>query len=134
MSYSTEPFLIDIGNHVAIAYGTKFITHDGSVWCFKGELEGGIFGKITIGDNVCIGMDCIILLNTTIGNNCIVGAGSVIRGQFPDNSVIIGNPAKVVLNMNIQKMLFRYNPGFVKTNDLAVSEVRKLVKKHFDIE
>jgi acetyltransferase-like isoleucine patch superfamily enzyme len=134
LAFSTEPFLIEIGNQVALSGGVKFITHDGSVRCFGNEVEGGIFGKIKIGNNVFIGPDCIILLNTTIGENCIVGAGSVVRGQFPDNSVILGNPAKVVLSTNIQKMLFRNNPGFVRTNNLTESEAKKLVKKHFGIE
>lgn len=134
MYFSTEPFLIEIGDQVEIAGGAKFITHDGSIRCFRDELEGGIFGKIKIGNNVFIGTGCIILFNTTIGDNCIVGAGSIVRGQFPDNSVIIGNPAKVVLSMNVQRMLYRHNAGFVKTNNLTTSEAKKLVKKHFGVE
>ena len=134
VSFSTEPFLIEIGNNVAISSGAQFITHDGSVRCFRDELEGGIFGKIKIGNNVFIGTNCIILLNTTIGDNSIVGAGSIVRGHFPDNSVIIGNPAKVVLNTNIQRILYRHNPGFVKTNNLTTSEAQKLVKKHFGLD
>jgi len=134
LSFSTEPFLIELGDEVLISDGTKFITHDGSVRCLGDEFEGGLFGRIKIGNNVFIGIDCIILLNSTIGNNCIIGAGSVVRGHFPDNSVIVGNPAQVVLNINIQKMLNRYNSGIVKTNSLTSKEARKLVKKHFGIE
>lgn len=134
MSFSTEPFLIEIGNKVRIADGVQFITHDGAIRCFSGELQGGIFGRIKIGNNVFIGLNSIILLNTTIGNNCIIGAGSVVRGHFPDNSVIIGNPAKVILNMGVQKMLYSHSPGFVKTNNLTTSEAKKLVKMHFNID
>lgn len=134
MFFSTEPYLIEIGNLVRISGGAKFITHDGSISCFQDELEGDICGKIKIGNNVFIGTDCIILLNTTIGDNSIVGAGSVIRGQFPENSVIIGNPAKVILNMNVQRMLFRHNPGFIKTKNFTPSEKKKMIKKHFGIE
>ena len=134
MNFSTEPYLIEIGNKVRIASGTQFITHDGSIRCFHDEIHGGVFGKIKIGSNVFIGINCIILLNTTIGDNCIVGAGSVVRGQFPDNSVIVGNPAKVISNINIQKMLFRNNPGFVKTNNLKDKEKDIIVKKHFGIK
>ncbi|MEI6749766.1 MAG: acyltransferase [Bacteroidales bacterium] len=133
LCFSTEPYLIEIGNHVAIANGTSFITHDGSVRCFHDEFEGGIYGKIKIGSNVVIGMNCIILYNTTIGDNCIIGAGSIVRGQFPDNSVIVGNPAKVVLNTNIQKILYRNNSGLLKTNNISASEKDKLVKKHFGV-
>jgi acetyltransferase-like isoleucine patch superfamily enzyme len=134
MSFSTEPFLIEIGNNVSIAGGTQFITHDGSVRCFRDVLDGGIFGRIKIGNNVFIGANCIILLNTTIGDNCIIGAGSIVRGHFPGDSVIFGNPAKVVLKMSIQKMLYRHNPGLVKTDNLTIAEAQKLVKEHFGIE
>lgn len=134
MAFSTEPYLIEIGNRVRIANGTQFITHDGSIMCFRDELKGGLFGKIKIGNNVFIGINSIILFNTTIGDNCIIGAGSVVRGHFPENSVIVGNPARVVSTTTIQKMFFSNNPGFVKTNDLTEAEKDKMVKKHFGIE
>jgi len=134
MSFSTEPYLIEIGDRAEISCGVKFITHEGSVKCLGDELDGYLYGKIKIGNNVFIGINCIILINTVIGDNCIIGAGCIVRGQFPDNSVIIGNPAKVVSNINIQKMLFRHNPGFVKMNNPTVREKDRLVKKHFGIE
>lgn len=132
--FSTEPFLIEIGNNTTVASGTEFITHDGSVCVFKNEVNGGIFGKIKIGNNVFIGSNCIILYNTTIGDNCIIGSGSVVRGQFPDNSVLLGNPAKVIMKTSMLGMLFKNNPGLIKTNNLTVSEVQELVKKHFKVE
>jgi len=132
MSFSTEPYLIEIGDHVAIAAGTDFITHDGAVWCFREELKNAdIFGKIKIGNNVFIGNNSTILPNTVVGNNCIIGAGSVVRGKFPENSVIIGNPAKVVLKMNIQKFLYLQNPGFLQIQNLPDSEKEKIIKQHF---
>ncbi len=134
MKFSTEPYLIEIGNHVAVAANTEFITHDGATWCFENELDGGVFGKITIGNNVFIGINCIILSNTFIGDNCIVGAGSIVRGHFPENSIICGNPAQVISKTSIQRMLFRQNPGLLKTNGLTFDQKDKLVKKHFGIE
>lgn len=135
MSFSTEPYLIEIGNHVAIAGGTDLITHDGAIWCFREEISHAeIFGKIKIGNNVFIGNNCTILPNTIIGDNCIVGAGSIVRGKFPDNSVIIGNPAKVVMKMNVQKFLYLQNPGLLKTKNLTDSKKNKIIKKHFGIE
>lgn len=53
---------------------------------------------ISIGDNVFLGARSVILPGTTIGNNCIVGAGAVIKGNFPENSIIVGNPAKIIGN------------------------------------
>jgi acetyltransferase-like isoleucine patch superfamily enzyme len=133
MSFSTEPYLIQIGNHVAVAANTQFITHDGATWGFE-EIDGGVFGKIAIGNNVFIGINCIILSNTTIGDNCIVGAGSVLRGNFPENSIIAGNPAQIVSKTGVQRMLFRQSPGLVKTNNLPKSECTELIKKHFGID
>jgi len=135
MSFSTEPYLIEIGNNVAIANGTEFITHDGAVWSFREELGPvDIFGKIVIGNNVFFGNNCTILPNTNIGDNCIIGAGSVIRGKFPENSVIIGNPAKVVLKTNVQRFLYLQNPNLLKTQNLSQSEKKKVLKKHFGID
>ena len=134
MAFSTEPYLIEIGNHCAIAYGTVLITHDGSLWCFDNELKGDLFGMIKIGNNVHIGMNCTILMNTTIGDNCIIGAGSVVRGQFPANSVIVGNPAKVVLNMNAQKMLFRMSSGLINTKGLSYLQKKRIALKHFGLK
>lgn len=133
-SFSTEPYLVEIGDGARIASGTQFITHDGAVNCFPDDVDGGIFGKIKIGNNVFIGNNSIILLNTTIGNNCIIGAGSVVRGQFPDDSVIVGNPAKVLMKTSVQKMLFKMSPGLVKTNNTTTLEKDALVKKHFNID
>ncbi len=132
MSFSTEPYLIEVGDHVAISAGTDLITHDGAAWCFRNEQENiDVFGKIIIGNNVFIGINCTILPNTTIGNNCIIGAGSVVRGKFPDDSVIIGNPAQVVMKMSFQKFLYLQNPGLFRTHSLSDREKSKIVKAHF---
>ena len=134
VSFSTEPYLVEIGDNVRVTSGTIFITHDGAVHCFREEIGGGIFGRIKLGNNVFVGTNCIILFNTTIGNNCIIGAGSVVRGHFPDDSVIVGNPAKVITRTSIQKLLYRQSTGLVKTNDIPASECTRLIKRHFGID
>jgi acetyltransferase-like isoleucine patch superfamily enzyme len=134
MSFSTEPYLIEIGNHVAIAGGSEIITHDGAIWCFLDELpEADVFGKVIIGNNVFIGDNCTILPNTTIGDNCIVGAGSVVRGKFPENSVIIGNPAKIVMKTSVQRFLYTQNPYLLRTMNIPDEEKAIIIKKHFGI-
>lgn len=133
VSFSTEPYLIEIGDHVAIAAGTEFITHDGAIWCFREEMkDADIFGTIKIGNNVFIGNNCTILPNTVVGDNCIIGAGSILRGQFPENSVIVGNPAKVVLSMSIQKLLYVQNPNLFNIRNLPLKEKTRIIKKHFN--
>jgi carbonic anhydrase/acetyltransferase-like protein (isoleucine patch superfamily) len=56
----------------------------------------------TIGDNSLIGIQAVILNKARIGRNSIVGAGSVVTEgkEFPDNSLIIGSPAKVVRTLD----------------------------------
>jgi len=133
VNFSTEPYLIEIGDHVAIAAGTDFITHDGAIWCFREEIKGAdVFGSIKIGNNVFIGNNCTILPNTTIGDNCIIGAGSVVRGNFPDNSVIVGNPAKTVLSMQMQKLFYLQNPNLLKIHNLRYKEKNEIIKNHFN--
>ena len=132
MSFSTEPYLVEIGDNVAISGGTDMVTHDGAIRCFRGELnDADIFGKIIIGNNVFIGVNCTILPNTVIGDNCIVGAGREVRGKFPSESVIIGNPAKVFMKMNVQKFLYLQNPGMIKTHNLTDRQKARIVKDHF---
>lgn len=135
-SFSTEPYLIELGDDVTIASGTVFITHDGAIQCFRADFpDDDVFGRIIVGNNVFIGDNCTLLPNTVVGNNCIVGAGSVLRGRFPDNSVIIGNPAKVIASMNIQKLIYRQSKSRIKTHHMTDAEKKPYVIKHFyDIE
>lgn len=58
----------------------------------------------TIGDNTLVGMGAIVLNGARIGNNCLVGAGALVtEGKvFPDNSLIVGSPARVVRTLDEQ--------------------------------
>jgi len=135
MNFSTEPYLIEIGDHVAIADDTEIVTHDGGVWCFRDEIKNAdLFGRVKIGNNVFIGNNCTILPNTTVGDNCIIGSGSVLRGRFPENSVIVGNPAKVITDIKVQKFLYLQNPDLLQTKGLKRKEKTAYIKKHFGIE
>jgi acetyltransferase-like isoleucine patch superfamily enzyme len=54
-----------------------------------------------VGENCFIGYGAAIQAGTILGKQCIVGAHSVVRGEFPDYSVIVGSPAKVIKKYNI---------------------------------
>ncbi|HIF9499016.1 TPA: acyltransferase [Photobacterium damselae] len=56
--------------------------------------------KVVIGENVIIGAGCIILPGVTINNGCAVGAMSLIKDNFPKNSIIMGVPGRIVKKRN----------------------------------
>jgi carbonic anhydrase/acetyltransferase-like protein (isoleucine patch superfamily) len=84
----------------------------------------------TIGDNSLIGIQAVVLNNARIGRNCIVGAGSVVTEgkEFPDNSLIIGSPAKVVRTLDeAATALLRHSAeGYVQNARRFAKGLRKI--------
>ena len=63
----------------------------------KERINGGCFGKpVHIGKNVWIGGDAKILAGVTIGDNSIIGTGSIVTKDIPSNVIAVGNPCKVI--------------------------------------
>lgn len=97
VQWSTEPWIITLGNNVHITNDVQFITHDGGSLILRQytpDLE--MTFPIVVGDNVYIGTKAIILPGVTIGNNCIIAAGSIVTKNVPENSVVAGVPARVI--------------------------------------
>ena len=91
-----EAFLVTIGNHVQITEGVKFFTHGGG-WVLREEYpDFDTFGRITIGNNVYIGNNALIMPGVSIGDNVIIGAGSVVTRSIPSDVIIGGNPARII--------------------------------------
>ncbi|MBS1565334.1 MAG: acyltransferase, partial [Bacteroidetes bacterium] len=102
--WGSEPFLISIGDNVTITAGTRLVTNDGSLWLISDE-EGRRFQyrRISIGNNVFIGVNSIILPGVQIGDNVIIGAGSVVTKSIPSGKVVGGNPARVICEFDAYK-------------------------------
>lgn len=98
VNFGSEPYLISIGNHVRINSGVKLYTHDGGCWVlrspdagFRDEFsDADSFGEISIGNNVHVGTNAMILPGVHIGDNSIVGVGAVVTHDVPPRSVVGG--------------------------------------------
>lgn len=91
----TEPYLVSIGNHVAIAEGVSFMTHDGAAWLFRDvEPDAQGFGPIIIHDNCFIGQRAMLGPNIRVGPNSIVAAGSLVITDVPPDTIVMGVPAR----------------------------------------
>ena len=132
--FSNDPYLIDIGDHVGIAPGTQFVTHDGAINLLRDKYpEIQLMGRITVGNNTYIGLNCIILPNTIIGRNCIIGAGSVVRGVIPDNSVVLGNPARTVMSTSLAEKLLIHHKHRLDTLLVPAKDRERIIKAHFGL-
>jgi len=133
---ASEPYLVEIGNNVAIASGVRFLTHDGASFIFRDQFPAlRYFGKIVIEDNCFIGARSIILPNVRIGKGSIVGMSAVVIRDVKPGSVVFGNPAIQV--STIEKYRERClqewkNQGLDKFNDLFEgknkSEVQEIME------
>jgi len=103
LSYSTK-----IGNGLKIFHGFGIVIHADAILGKNvvirqnttiGQAKNSGKSPI-IGNNVDIGANCIIIGDITIGDNCIIGAGSLVNKNFLENSVIVGNPAHVIRNID----------------------------------
>ena len=102
-NFGSEPFLIEIGNHVTLAEGVSFINHGGDARVTKRiekYKDGRNFGRIKIGNNTFIGKGTILMPGISIGNNCIIGSLSVVSSSVPDNSVYAGTPVKFICTID----------------------------------
>jgi len=86
---------ISIGSQCAISWGVTIIDDDHHTISYEGKKEEGAT-NVVIGDNVWIGCNVTILKGTKIGTGSVIAAGSVVKGVFPENSLIGGNPGKLL--------------------------------------
>lgn len=92
---------IEIGSYCRIGANVTMMDFEAHGTHPEKRNQVGEFGEIVIGRNVWIGNSVIILKNVRVGDNCIIAAGSVVlKGDYPSNSIIGGNPAKVVKRIN----------------------------------
>lgn len=108
----TRPSLVTIGSNCYFNSNFTLLTHD---WVTKVFIQSGrdflaSSGRVTIGNNVSTGRNVMVLKGVTIGDNCFIGAGSIVTKDIPANSIAVGAPCKVVMSLEeyYQKRLRQY--------------------------
>jgi len=93
---------LKIGSQVSISSGVHIYTHDSSNYRLQNTQKDTKNGThidrapVTIGDNVQIGANSVVLKGVSIGSNVIIGALSLVNSDIPDNCIAVGNPCKVI--------------------------------------
>nr|WP_161129618.1 DapH/DapD/GlmU-related protein [Photobacterium lucens]MZG79984.1 acetyltransferase [Photobacterium lucens] len=93
---------IQLGNNVLIASRVFITDHNHGSFPFESEINTPIsdrklsFDAVNIEDNVWLGEGVIVLPGVTIGKNSIIGAGTIVTKSIPENSIAVGNPARVI--------------------------------------
>ncbi len=90
-------WLITIGDNVTLAPRVHILCHDASTKGFLGYTK---IGRVTIGNDVFIGAESVVMPGVTIGNRVIVGANSTVTHDVPDNTVVAGSPARVLCSLD----------------------------------
>ncbi len=122
-SLGEEPYLVKIGNHVTIAAGVVFITHDGAAWIGREQVPDlQVFGPIVIDDNSVIGQGVKLFPNIHIGQNTIIGAGSTVISDIPSDTIALGIPARPMGSVKkyLEKCIERW--GTQKPPDIIIEK------------
>lgn len=85
---------IIIGNNCSITQKAIILSHDATARRVRPGDNGE--GVTTIDNNVFIGMGAIVMRNVTIGENSIIGVGAVVTKDVPPNSMVVGNPMRII--------------------------------------
>lgn len=123
--WSSEGFLIQIGNHCQITNGVKFFTHGGAQAIRKLYPKFDCFGKVSIGSYVYIGTNSLIMPGVSIGDNVLIAAGSVVSKSVPSGYVVGGNPARIICS--IEEYAENNLPYNLDTKGFSASDKKEVI-------
>lgn len=87
---------LSIGSFCSISCGVQIYTHDSVEWALSGGKNQYKYSSVSIGDCCYIGPYTVITKGVRIGNNCLIGAHSLVKENLSDFSIAAGCPAKLV--------------------------------------
>ena len=120
----TRPWLVDIGENCQITKNFSLLTHGYDWSVLKGKYGDilGSSGKVKIGDNCFIGFNVTITKGVTIGSNVIIGANSLVTHDVPDNVVIGGAPARIIMDID---------EYYEKRKKAQLAEAKELIREYY---
>ena len=86
---------LEIGSFCCVSAAAHILSHDTVKWSLSRGALPYERDPVKIGDCCFIGVGAVITKGVNIGNHCLIGAGSVVTKDVPDNSIVLGIPAKV---------------------------------------
>lgn len=133
--FSSEPYLVSIGDNTTISFDVVFVTHDAATRVIRhlpdGNPETVVYGRIEVGNNCFIGCRTTILPNVRIGDNTIIGACSLVNRDIPSNVVAAGNPCKVICTLDEYRK--KHEKDFLYMVSLPYEEKKRYLMEHFGL-
>lgn len=124
-NWSSEPYLITIGDHVQVTHGVSIHTHGGGNAIRKTHPDFDVFGKVVIEDWAYIGAYSQIMPGVTIGEGALVAAGSVVTKSVPPHVVVGGNPARFICTT---EEFYEHNKKYnERTKGLSFKDKKKVL-------
>lgn len=124
-NWSSEPYLIRVGNNVAVTQDVWIHTHGGCRVARREYPDFDVFGKVVIGDWAYIGSGSHIMPGVTIGEGSLIAAGSIVTRSVPAGEVWGGTPAKKICT--VEDYIRRNLPYNLNSKKLSAKEKKKLL-------
>lgn len=124
-NWSSEPYLITIGNNVQVTRGVSIHTHGGGNVVREKHPDFDVFGKVVIEDWAYIGAHSQIMPGVTIGRGALVAAGSIVTKSVAPGTIVGGNPARYICT--VEEYYERSKKYNLSTKGLSQTEKRNIL-------
>ena len=128
VEFGSEPYLVSIGAGCQITDGCRFVTH-GGMFVYRnrpGLANADYFKPVSVGNNVYVGLRSILLPGARVGDNVLIGAGSVVSGEIPPGVVAAGVPCRPIRTLD--EWLERIRDDVVFTRGMPAERKREFLE------